>query len=59
MVADADELCMFMRYPRFYHLLGNCMSGRQMEAELILNFLLHTQPHGAGKLEVLPIVGPS
>ena len=29
-----------------------------MEAELVLNFLLHTQPHGAEELEVLPVVGP-
>jgi len=29
-----------------------------MEVELVLNFLLHTQPHGAEELEVLPVVGP-
>ena len=34
------------------------MFGHQMEAELVLNFLLHTQPHGAEELEVLPVVGP-
>ncbi|PUZ68239.1 hypothetical protein GQ55_2G009800 [Panicum hallii var. hallii] len=52
-------------YPRLYRqpysmhlLLGNCMFGRQMESELVINFLLHTQPHGSEELEVLPIVGP-
>ncbi|XP_062186560.1 putative disease resistance protein At1g50180 isoform X3 [Phragmites australis] len=39
-------------------LLGNCMFGRQMEAELIIKFLLHTQPNGSEELEVLPIIGP-
>jgi hypothetical protein len=34
------------------------MFGRQMETELVVNFLLHTQPHASEKLEVLPIVGP-
>ncbi|RLM87606.1 uncharacterized protein C2845_PM04G01370 [Panicum miliaceum] len=29
-----------------------------MEAQLVINFLLHAQPHGAEELEVLPIVGP-
>lgn len=39
-------------------LLDNCMFGRQMETELVINFLFHTRPHGSEKLEVLPIVGP-
>jgi len=67
MILDMKELVVFMTsYPRLYRqpysmhlLLGNCMFGRQMEAELVLNFLLHTKPHGAEELEVLPIVGPN
>ncbi|KAG2632863.1 hypothetical protein PVAP13_2NG121100 [Panicum virgatum] len=66
MILDMKELVVFMSsYPHLYRqpysmhlLLGNCMFGRQMEAELVLNFLLHTQPHGAEELEVLPVVGP-
>jgi hypothetical protein len=38
-------------------LLGNCMFGCQMEAELVINFLLQAQPYGTEDLEVLPIVG--
>ncbi|CAO2200906.1 unnamed protein product [Urochloa humidicola] len=46
--------------PYSMHLqLANCMFDRQMEAHLVVNFLLHVQPHGAEELEVLPIVGPS
>nr|TKW30306.1 hypothetical protein SEVIR_2G027200v2 [Setaria viridis] len=47
--------------PYSMHLqLANCMFGRQLEAQLVINFLLHVQPHGADEeLEVLPIVGPS
>ncbi|XP_062189832.1 putative disease resistance protein RGA3 [Phragmites australis] len=66
MIHDMEELVAFLTsYPRLYchpysmHLLlGNCMYGRQMEAALVVNFLLQTQPHGAEELEVLPIVGP-
>jgi hypothetical protein len=29
-----------------------------MESEIVINFLLQTQPYGAEELEVLPIVGP-
>ena len=67
MIVDVKELVVFLTsYPRLYRqpysmhlLLGNCMFGRQMEAELVLNFLLHTKPHGgAEELEVLPVVGP-
>ncbi|XP_039794740.1 putative disease resistance protein RGA3 [Panicum virgatum] len=67
MILDMKELDVFMTsYPRLYRqpysmhlLLSNCMFGRQMEAELVLSFLLHTQPHhGAEELEVLPVVGP-
>jgi len=66
MIRDVNELVLFLAsYPRLYsqpysmHLqLANCMFGRQIEAQLVINFLLHTQPHGAEELEVLPIVGP-
>ncbi|RLN36342.1 hypothetical protein C2845_PM03G18230 [Panicum miliaceum] len=66
MILDMKELVVFMTsYPRLYcqpysmHLLlGNCMFGHQMEAELVLNFLLHTQPNGAEELEVLQLIGP-
>jgi len=66
MILDMKELVVFMTsYPRLYRqpysmhlLLSNCMFGRQMEAELVLNFLLHTQPNGGEELEVLPLVGP-
>jgi hypothetical protein len=66
MILDVKELIMFLascphmyRQPYSMHiLLGNCMSGRQMEAQLVINFLLHRRPHGTEELEVLPIVGP-
>ncbi|CAL5077211.1 unnamed protein product [Urochloa decumbens] len=66
MILDANELVMFLtRCPRLYrqpystHLqLTNCMFGRQMEAQMLINFLLGPEPHGAEELEVLPIVGP-
>jgi hypothetical protein len=66
MIVDLNELVMFLAsYPRMHcqpynmHiLLGNCMFGRQVEAELVIKFLLHTQLHSSEELEVLPIVGP-
>ncbi|KAG2631270.1 putative disease resistance protein RGA1 [Panicum virgatum] len=66
MIIDVEGIVVFlMSYPLLYrqpysmHLLvGNCMFGRQMETELVISFLLHTQPHGPRELEVLPIVGP-
>jgi len=66
MIRDVNELVLFLaNCPRLYsqpysmHLqLANCMFGRQIEAQLVISFLLHTQPHGAEELEVLPIVGP-
>ncbi|RCV09195.1 hypothetical protein SETIT_2G008000v2, partial [Setaria italica] len=66
MILDAQELVVFLTsYPRLYRqpysmhlLLGNCMFGRQMESELVINFLLHTRFYGSKELEVLPIVGP-
>lgn len=53
MIVDLNELVVFLAsYPRLYRqpynmhiLLGNCMFGRQVEAELVIKFLLHTQPH--------------
>ncbi|CAL5077628.1 unnamed protein product [Urochloa decumbens] len=48
------------RQPYSMHLLlGNCMFSRQIETELVVNFLLNTQIHACEELEVLPIVGPS
>ncbi|OEL36542.1 hypothetical protein BAE44_0002439 [Dichanthelium oligosanthes] len=48
------------RQPYSMHLqLTNCMFGRQIEAQLIIDFLLHAKPHGGEDLEVLPIVGQS
>ncbi|CAL5091866.1 unnamed protein product [Urochloa decumbens] len=38
--------------------LANCMFGRQMEAQLVINFLLHTDRHEGEDLGLLPIVGP-
>ncbi|CAD6341984.1 unnamed protein product [Miscanthus lutarioriparius] len=66
MMFDLNESVIFMMsYPRLYRqpcsmhiLLGNCMFGRQMEAELVIKFLLHTHPHCSQELEVMPIVGP-
>ncbi|XP_062187561.1 uncharacterized protein LOC133890934 isoform X2 [Phragmites australis] len=66
MILDSNELVMFLTsYLRLYRqpynmhlLLSNCMFGRQMEAELAINFLLRTQPNGSEELEVLPIIGP-
>ncbi|KAI4968837.1 hypothetical protein ZWY2020_046167 [Hordeum vulgare] len=43
-----------------YLLLEKCMFGRQMEMELVMNFLLQaeTAPGAADHLSVLPIIGP-
>ncbi|CAL5077348.1 unnamed protein product [Urochloa decumbens] len=69
MILDMKELVVFlMSYPHMYQqpynmhlLLGNCMFSRQIETELVVNFLLDTQHryHGSEELEVLPIVGPA
>ncbi|CAL5077351.1 unnamed protein product [Urochloa decumbens] len=67
MILDVKELAVFLTgYPRLYRqpysmhlLLSKCMFGRQMEAQLVLNFLLHRQPSVAEELEVLPVIGPS
>ncbi|CAL5077701.1 unnamed protein product [Urochloa decumbens] len=66
-IVDVDELVVFlMSYPRLHRqpysmhiMLSNCMFGRQMEVELVINFLLHKKSHGSEELEVLPIVGPA
>ncbi|PNT76820.1 disease resistance protein RGA2 [Brachypodium distachyon] len=69
MILDVSESVMFLAtYPRLLRqpysmhiLLEKCMFGRQMEMELVVNFLLHTQPCSGtslGRFEVLPIVGP-
>lgn len=68
MITDVSESVMFLTsYPRLHsqpysmHLLmENCMFGRQMEIELVRNFLLHTPPCSSrlDRLDVLPIVGP-
>ncbi|KAF8650756.1 hypothetical protein HU200_063660 [Digitaria exilis] len=67
MILDMEELTVFLTsYPRMYrqpysmHLqLGNCMFGLQMEAQLVINFLLRSQSHCTKELDVLPVVGPS
>ncbi|CAL5089752.1 unnamed protein product [Urochloa decumbens] len=66
MIIDVNELALFLisypqmhRQPYSMHLeLANCMFGRQMEAQLVINFLLHTHPHKGEDLGLLPIVGP-
>ncbi|RCV09187.1 hypothetical protein SETIT_2G007200v2 [Setaria italica] len=66
MILGVEELVVFLAsYPRLYrqpysmHLvLGNCMFGRQMETQFVINFLLHARPHGSKELDILPIVGP-
>ncbi|TVU40334.1 hypothetical protein EJB05_13794, partial [Eragrostis curvula] len=66
MILDLEELTsLLISYPRMFRqpysmhiMLRNCMFGRQMEAQLVINFLLHTRAHGTQDLEVLPIIGP-
>lgn len=69
MILDVSELVVFLTtYPRLHRqpysthlLLGRCMFGRQMEVELVINFLLQTQACSGsilGRCDVLPIVGP-
>ncbi|CAL5077862.1 unnamed protein product [Urochloa decumbens] len=66
MIFDVNELALFLiSYPRMHrepysmHLqLDNCMFGRQTEAQLAINFLLHTDHHEGEDLGLLPIVGP-
>lgn len=62
LLVDVTELLMLLTtYPRLHRqpyamhlLLDNCLFGRQREMELVINFLLHTQPpcSAGGKLEV-------
>ncbi|CAL5034368.1 unnamed protein product [Urochloa decumbens] len=67
MILDMKDLVVFlMGYPHLYRqpysmhlLLGNCMFNRQIETELVVNFLLDRQPHDSLQLDVLPIVGPA
>jgi hypothetical protein len=68
MILDVSETTMFLTaYPRLHrqpyslHIqIENCMFGRQMEMELVLNFLLYTPPCSSrlDRFDVLPIVGP-
>ncbi|XP_048560180.1 disease resistance protein RGA2-like [Triticum urartu] len=67
-IEDVSEFVMFLNsYPclhlqpyNMYLLLDKCMFGRQMEMELVMNFLLQeeTAPGTADHLAVLPIIGP-
>ncbi|KAF7005666.1 hypothetical protein CFC21_020774 [Triticum aestivum] len=67
-IEDVSEFIIFLNsYPRLhrqpynmYLLLDKCMFGRQMEMELVMNFLLQaeTANGAADHLAVLPIVGP-
>ncbi|CAL5077627.1 unnamed protein product [Urochloa decumbens] len=67
MISNMKEFLVFVTsYPHMYRqpysmhlLLGNCMFSRQIETELVVKFLLDTQPHGSKEMEVLPIVGPA
>ncbi|KAL6880510.1 hypothetical protein ACP4OV_012075 [Aristida adscensionis] len=66
LIIESKELVLFlMSYPCMYRepygmhlLLSKYMFGRQTEKELVIKFLLHSQPHATEELEVLPIVGP-
>ncbi|CAM0905225.1 unnamed protein product [Alopecurus aequalis] len=69
MILDVSELVIFLTtYPRLHRqpysthlLLEKCMFGRQMEMELVINFLLQTQACSGsilGRCDVLPIIGP-
>ncbi|XP_048550020.1 putative disease resistance protein RGA1 [Triticum urartu] len=68
MILDASEMVRFLTtYPRLHRqpysmhlLLGKCMFARQRETELVMDFLLCTQPStgSLGGFDVLPIVGP-
>uniref|UniRef100_A0A0A9B0G1 NB-ARC domain-containing protein n=1 Tax=Arundo donax TaxID=35708 RepID=A0A0A9B0G1_ARUDO len=66
-ILDSNELVLFLAsYPCMYRepysmhiLLSKCMFGRQMETQLVINFLLHRHTHSTEELEVLPIIGPS
>ncbi|TKW30115.1 hypothetical protein SEVIR_2G013600v4 [Setaria viridis] len=65
-IAGMSEFVIFLRnYPPMfrqpystYLFIENCMFGRQVEMERVINFLLHEEPPVDGKIGVLPIVGP-
>uniref|UniRef100_A0A0E0LGD9 NB-ARC domain-containing protein n=1 Tax=Oryza punctata TaxID=4537 RepID=A0A0E0LGD9_ORYPU len=65
-IADANEFIAFLsscprlhRQPySMYLILDQCMFGRKMEMEYIINFLLRPGNHGTQEPGVLPIVGP-
>lgn len=65
-IADMKEFVIFLgNYPPMrrqpcctYSVLENCMFGRQMERERLINFLLQTDDFGSEDLAVLPIIGP-
>uniref|UniRef100_A0A0E0JND8 Disease resistance N-terminal domain-containing protein n=1 Tax=Oryza punctata TaxID=4537 RepID=A0A0E0JND8_ORYPU len=66
-VSDMQEFVVLMSsYPRMsrqpycsYLLMENCMFGRQIEKETIINFLLEPhRPAGSKGIDVLPIIGP-
>uniref|UniRef100_A0A0E0C7C4 Disease resistance N-terminal domain-containing protein n=1 Tax=Oryza meridionalis TaxID=40149 RepID=A0A0E0C7C4_9ORYZ len=66
-VSDMQEFVVLMSsYPRMsrqpygsYLLLENCMFGRQIEKERIINFLLEPHRPACSKgIDVLPIIGP-
>jgi hypothetical protein len=66
MIVDVNEVVLFLTsYPRLHchpysmHLqLANCMFDRQIEAQQVINFLLHQHPNSVEELDVMPIVGP-
>ncbi|CAN6301809.1 unnamed protein product [Urochloa humidicola] len=67
MIEDLKEFVVFLtKYPPMHRqpysahmFVDNCMFGRQMEKERIMEFLLEMEPPGAPiRLGVLPIVGP-
>uniref|UniRef100_A0A0D3ETG3 Disease resistance N-terminal domain-containing protein n=1 Tax=Oryza barthii TaxID=65489 RepID=A0A0D3ETG3_9ORYZ len=65
-VSDMQEFVAFVScFPRMsrqpycsYLLLENCMFGRQIEQERIINFLLEPNHPSAKGINVLPIIGP-
>ncbi|CAO2183036.1 unnamed protein product [Urochloa humidicola] len=65
LIGDMAEFAVFLDgYPRIcrqpyseYLILEKVMFGRQMEKEMVINFLLRTEAAGDGNPGVLPIVG--
>ncbi|KAF8713954.1 hypothetical protein HU200_027939 [Digitaria exilis] len=65
-IADAKEFIVFLKnYPPLYrqpydmHLsIGNCMFGRQMEVERIMDFLMQEDHPSLSSVGILPIIGP-